>query len=171
MKRVKHYTGFSLVELLMAMAISAILLTGLAAAFSASMTSYTVNKDTYEGLNNTRLALARMVSELRSGYWIDPDAGPSQCNFFVDKYDENGVWQDRIDMGYDYRSADKILYLVKHEDDSDYVLCRNVESATFTKTPTADGNDCQSVHIDLTVRSGAIEQAFSQSVTIRRSLE
>ena len=162
MKSLKRRPGFSLVELLMAMAISAILLTGLAVAFNASMTSYTVNKDTYEGLNNTRLALARMVSELRTGYWIDPSAGSTQCNFY------NASGQD---IGYDYRSADKTLYLVTHADNSDYVLCRNVESATFTKIPTADGNDCQSVHIDLSVSSGAIEQDFSQSVTVRRNME
>jgi len=158
----KHDSGFTLVELLMALAISALLLTGLGVAFSASMSSYTVNKDTYEGLNNTRLALARMVSELRTGYWIDPNASSSQCNFY------NASGQD---IGYDYRSTDNTLYLVTHADSSDYVLCRNVESATFTKIPTADNSDCQSVHIDLTVRSGDIQQTFAQSVAIRRNLE
>lgn len=162
MKRHGQNTGFTLIELLMALALSALLISGLGVAFNASMTSYTVNKDTYEGLNNTRLALARMVSELRTGYWIDPIAGPSQCNF----YTVSGQ-----DIGYDYRSADKTIYLVTHADNSDYVLCRNVESATFTKTPTSDNADCQSVHINLTVSSGAIQQTFTQSVAIRRNLE
>jgi prepilin-type N-terminal cleavage/methylation domain-containing protein len=162
MKRLKHCQGFTLVELLMALAISSLLLSGLGMAFNASMMSYTVNKDTYEGLNNARLALARMVSELRTGYLVDPDAGLSQCNFF------NASSQD---MGYDYRAADKTLYIVTHADSRDYVLCRNVESATFTKIPTEDSGDCQSVHIDLTVSSGAIQQTFSQSVAIRRNLE
>jgi prepilin-type N-terminal cleavage/methylation domain-containing protein len=162
MKRLKHCQGFTLVELLMALAISSLLLGGLGMAFSASMMSYTVNKDTYEGLNNARLALARMVSELRTGYLVDPDAGLSQCNFF------NASSQD---MGYDYRSEDKTLYIVTHADNHDYVLCRDVESATFTKIPTEDDGDCQSVHIDLTVSSGAIQQTFSQSVAVRRNLE
>ena len=162
MKRLGRCHGFTLVELLMALAISALLLSGLGMAFNASMTSYTVNKDTYAGLNNARLALARMVSELRTGYWVDPNASPSQCNFYN---------ASSRDLGYDYRSEDKTLYIVDHADDSDYVLCRNVESATFTKIPTEDNGDCQSVHIDLTVSSGAIEQAFSQSVAIRRNLE
>ena len=162
MKRLDHNQGFTLVELLMALAISSLLLSGLGMAFSASMSSYTVNKDTYEGLNNARLALARMVSELRTGYLVDPDASPSQCNFF------NASNQD---MGYDYRPENKTLYIVTHADDSDYVLCRNVESATFTKIPTEDSGDCQSVHIDLTVSSGTVQQTFSQSVAIRRNLE
>jgi prepilin-type N-terminal cleavage/methylation domain-containing protein len=169
MKKLEHRRAFTLVELLMALAISTLLLSGLGMAFNASMVSYNVNKDTYEGLNNARLALARMVSELRTGYWIDPDAGASQCNFYRASNQPAGDPADNF--GYDYRSADKTIYLVKHVDDSDYVLCRNVESATFTKTLTADGNDCQSVHIDLTVSSGAVHQTFSQSVAIRRNLE
>lgn len=162
MKRLGHCQAFTLVELLMALAISTLLLSGLGMAFNASMISYNVNKDTYEGLNNARLALARMVSELRTGYLVDPDASLSQCDFF------NASSQD---MGYDYRSEDKTLYIVTHADHSDYVLCRNVESATFTKIPTEDGGDCQSVHIDLTVSSGGVQQTFSQSVAIRRNLE
>jgi len=169
MKRTKHNRGFTLVELLMALAISTVLLCGLGVAFGACMTSYTVNKDTYNGLNNARLALGRMVSELRTGYWIDPDASPSQCNFY--KASDQGVGDANDNMGYDYRSADKTLYIVTHVDDNDYVLCRNVEAATFTKMPTEDNADCQSVHINLTVSSGAIEQTFSRSVTIRRNLE
>ncbi len=161
MKRPKHCQGFTLVELLMALAISSLLLGGLSMAFSASMTSYNVNNDTYETLNNARLALARMVSELRTGHLVDSSASSSQCNFF------NASSQD---IGYDYRSADKTLYIVTHSDDSDYVLCRNVESATFTKIPNDDGY-CQSVHIDLTVSSGGVQQTFSQSVAIRRNLE
>jgi prepilin-type N-terminal cleavage/methylation domain-containing protein len=160
MKRREQYQGFTLVELLMALAISSLLLSGLGMAFSASMTSYNVNKDTYEGLNNARLALARMVSELRTGHLIDLDASLSQCDFF------NASNQD---MGYDYRSEDKTLYIVTHADNKDYVLCRDVESATFTKIPTEDGAYCQSVHIDLTVSSGQVEQTFSQSVAVRRN--
>jgi prepilin-type N-terminal cleavage/methylation domain-containing protein len=169
MKRTRCEKGFTLVELLMALAISTILLTGLGVAFSACMTSYTVNKDTYNGLNNARLALGRMVSELRTGYWVDPNASLSQCNFYKASDEDVGDVNDNI--GYDYRSEDKTLYIVTHVNGNDYVLCRNVESATFTKIPTEDNADCQSVHIDLTVSSGAIEQTFSQSVTIRRNLE
>lgn len=162
MKRPAYRQGFTLVELLMALAISTLLLSGLGLAFNASMTSYTVNKETYNGLNNARLALTRMVSELRTGYWVDPNASLSQCNFYT---------VDGDDIGYDYRSGDKTLYIVTHEDNNEYVLCRNVESATFTKTPTEDNSDCQGVHIDLTVSSGGVEQTFSQSVAIRRNLE
>ena len=162
MKRLNHHSGFTLVELLMALAISALLLSGLGIAFSASMTSYTVNKETYNGLNNARLGLSRMVSELRTGYWVDPNAGLSQCNFYT---------ADGHDIGYDYRSEDKTLYIVTHDDNSEYVLCRDVESATFTKIPTEDSGDCQSVHIDLTVSSGSVQQTFSQSVAIRRNLD
>ncbi|MCP4454462.1 MAG: prepilin-type N-terminal cleavage/methylation domain-containing protein, partial [Planctomycetes bacterium] len=93
MKRLEHNQGFTLVELLMALAISSLLLSGLGVAFNASMTSYSVNTDTYEGLNNARLALARMVSELRTGYLVDSSASSSQCNFF------NASSQD---IGYDY---------------------------------------------------------------------
>lgn len=154
--------GFTLVELLMALAISAFLISGLGVAFNASMSSYHVNKDTYEGLNHARLALARMTTELRTGYWIDPNASSTQCNFY------NASGQD---IGYDYRSDDKTIYLVTHSDNTDYVLCKDVESATFTKTPTADNTDCQSVHIIITVKSGDIQQTFSQAVAIRRNLE
>ena len=162
MKHKPKNKGFTLVELLMALAISSLLISGLGVAFNASMTSYRVNKDTYEGLNHARLALARMTSELRTGYWIDPNAASNECNF----YTASGQ-----DIGYDYRADDKTIYLVTHADDNAYALCTDVESATFTKTPTSDQTDCQSVHMALTVKSGDIEQTFSQTVAIRRNLE
>ncbi|NQV33627.1 MAG: prepilin-type N-terminal cleavage/methylation domain-containing protein [Phycisphaeraceae bacterium] len=170
MNRLRHCQAFTLVELLMALAISTLLLTGLGVAFNASMVSYNVNKDTYEGLNNARLALARMVSELRTGYDIiapGPGASSSQCDFSVDIYDENGIWVDEKEITYEYRSAVKtIVTYFEGIRDPNYVLCRNVEWAEFELD--LDG---KSVHIDLTVSSGDIQQEFAQSVAIRRNLE
>ncbi|RPJ36246.1 MAG: prepilin-type N-terminal cleavage/methylation domain-containing protein, partial [Planctomycetaceae bacterium] len=146
--KIKHQRlpqGFTIVECLIGLAISAILLTALATAFHASVINYGENEQMYETINNARQALTRMTSQLRTGHTIDPSAAANRCNFYT-AADE--------DISYLFNGTDGKLYLITNSDSRQYVLCDNVTAATFTKTPTDDGMDCKSVEISLTVRSG-----------------
>ncbi len=58
--------GFTVVECLIGLAISAILLAAVAAAFNASLTNYRENERMYVTMNNARQALTRMTSEIRT---------------------------------------------------------------------------------------------------------
>jgi prepilin-type N-terminal cleavage/methylation domain-containing protein len=168
--------GFTIVECLIGLAISAVLLTAVAVAFNASITNYRENEDMFWTMNNARQALARMTSEIRvAGYldesyvWfgVDNDAPSNTCTFWT---------ADRELRSYEFRDATYAdpacrnkLYLVKVATNDEYVLCNNVVNATFTKTPCSDpGGDARSVQISLTVQSGQTQRTLAAAVVVRR---
>lgn len=150
--------GFTIAETLIVLAISAILLTAVAVAFNASIVNYRENEEIFRAINGARQALYRMTSQLRTGYWVDPNAPSNQCNFFS---------STDQDITYEYRSADHKLYLITNS--HEYVLCENVTTMSFIKTPTADG-DCKSVQISLTVQAGDTQRTLAGAAVIRRNL-
>lgn len=149
-------------ELLLALAISAMLLAAVATAFNASVTNYRENRQIYETLNSARQAMLRMTTQLRTGHWVDPAAAANRCNFFT---------SENQDITYEYRSADRRLVLITNADSREYVLCENVTGLTFFRTATDAGTDCKSVRISMTVQSGDQVQTLSSAVAIRRNLE
>jgi prepilin-type N-terminal cleavage/methylation domain-containing protein len=153
--------GFTLVECLVGLAISALLLAAVAVAFSASLRSYGENEQMFWTVNNARQALARMTSQIRTGDRVDPLAPDEQCSFFT-AADE--------DITYEFRSADRKLYLRRNATNQEFVICDNVVAATFTKVFTDDGADCKSVQISLTVESGDTRRTLSAAAVVRRNL-
>ncbi len=151
-------------ELLLAVAIGGMLLAAVAYAFNASAINCRENEEIFKTMNNTRQALFRITSQLRTGHWVDPGAPPNQCSFFSADADGNEP------ITYEFRSADKKLYLITTIDGSAYVLCDNVAAAAFTKTPTDDGLDCKSVQISITVVNGDMQRKVSAAAVIRRNL-
>jgi len=153
--------GFTIVELLLVLVISSILLAAVAVAFNASIINYRENEDIFKTINNARQALFRITSQLRTGYWVDPNAPNNECSFFT---------SDDQDITYEFRSADNKLYLITNSDSQEYVLCENVVSMSFIKTPTDDGLDCKSVQISMTVQSGNMQRTIVAAVVIRKNL-
>lgn len=156
--------GFTIVELLIVMAITGILLAAVAVALNASIINYQENEKIFKTVNNARQALLRITSQLRTGHWVDPTALNNQCSFFTADADGNEP------ITYDYRSADNKLYLITNTDGHEYVLCENVASMNFTKIPTTDLSDCKSVQISITVQAGNVQRKISAAVVIRRNL-
>ena len=154
-------SGFTVIECLIALAISAVLMTAVAVAFNASIVSYCENEDMFTATNSVRQALTRMTRELRTGHLVDPAAASNECNFFT---------ADDQDITYEYRSADNKLYLITNTDSSEYVLCDNVTAMTFTRTLTDDGTDCKSVQISMTVRCDETDRTLSAAAVIRKNL-
>ena len=158
----KKSDAFTLVELLLGLAITVVLMVAVAAALNASVTNYKTNEDIYKAMNGARQAMTRMTSQLRTGYWVDPSAPGNQCSFKTAANE---------DITYEFRSADNKLYLITNANGNEYVLCDNVTAATFTKTQTEDGTDCKSVQISMTVTIGSISQSLSAASVIRRNLQ
>lgn len=162
--------GFTLIECLIGLAISAMLLAAVAVAFNASVINYAENERMYKVINNARQALARMTGEIRTcGYLVDPDnpatlvsvpmAVPAnQCKV----YRPNGEL-----VTYDFSSADQKLYLTVAS--GRYLLCDKVTGATFDRT-TVNGIDATSVEISLTVRSGSFQRSLSAAAVVRKNL-
>ena len=170
MKNAKYKTGFTIAELLIALAISAMLLVAVAVAFNASAVNYQQNEAIFKVVNSARQALSRITSQLRTaGYevapdvWggVDPDAPINECSFWTSAGE---------DLTYEFRNADNKLYLITNADLNEYVLCDNVTAMTFTKTPTDDLLDCKSVQISITVVSGNVQKTISAAASIRRNL-
>ena len=160
MKNAGDKNGFGIVELLIAMAMTAMLLVAVAFAFQASMMSYRENEDIFKAVNRARQALFRITTQLRTGYVVDPNAPSNECSFFTAAGD---------DITYEYRDADNKLYLITNSDGQEYVLCDNVTAMSFVKTPTDDGMDTKSVQISITVSSGNTERTISSAAVIRRT--
>ncbi len=160
---IEHRDGFTLIEILLALAIAGILLSAVAVAFNASMINYRQNEDIFKVINSARQSLFRMTTQLRTGDNVSVSDPNNRCSFFTAE-DKN--------ITYEYRSADNKLYLVTNDNlsDPDYVLCDNVTAMTFTKTLTDDGLDCKSVQISITVARGNVQRKVSAAAVIRKNL-
>ena len=159
--------GFTIIECLIGLAISAVLLTAVAVAFNASIINYRANEDMFWSMNNVRQALTRMTSEIRTAGYFDGgswygmahSATPTDhCTFYLPNHEL---------ITYEFRSADHRLYLVKNATNQEYVLCNDVQNATFTTTSN-NGLDATGVEISLTVRTGGVSRTLSAAAVLRR---
>ncbi len=148
----------------MALAISAVLLTAVAVAFNASIDNYRENENMFWSVNNGRQALARMTSQLRvAGYlngamWLAVPYRATRstaCDFWT---------ADGKHITYEFRSTDHTLILRMEQTGKEYVLCRNVASASFTMT-SENYMDATSVAIELTVRCGTAARSYPRTLT------
>jgi type II secretory pathway pseudopilin PulG len=162
-KSIRHdrVAGFTIAECLISLAITAMLLTAVAVAFNASLINFRENEDMFQSINGARQALSRMTSQLRTGHFVDPNASATECSFFTAS-EEN--------ITYEFRPADKKLYLITNGDGNAYTLCDDVTAASFARTLTADGTDCKSILISLTVECGNSTRTLSAAAVIRRNL-
>jgi prepilin-type N-terminal cleavage/methylation domain-containing protein len=163
--------GFTLIEVLIGLAISAILLAAVAVAFSGSLSSYRENEKMFWAVNNARQALTRMTTDLRTAGYHDGSDW-----YGVRSTDPNNVCRFRAPnqelMQYEYVANDNTLYLQNLTTDEQYVLCEDVVAATFMKTPaSASPGEAVNVQISLTVRSDDYERTLSAAAMIRRMPE
>ncbi len=158
----QYQTGFSIAELLLALAITGILLAAVAVAFNASIINYQQNEDIFKAINSSRQALLRITTDLRTGL-VDPnDLNENSCKLLCASGSE---------VTYRYDSADNKLYLHDHGTGTDYVLCDNVTAMTFKKDNDTPTGDVKSVQISMTVESGDVQQTVSAAAVIRKILE
>ena len=157
----KYERAFTIAEALIVLAITGMLLTAVAVAFNASIINYRQNEQMFKTINNARQALCRITTQLRTGHAVDPNAPSNECSFFT---------ADDSDITYRYSSADNRLYVITNSNGKQYLLCDDVTSMSFIKTPTDDGTDCKSVQISMTVQSGDFQRTLSAASVVRRNL-
>lgn len=159
----KSVNGFTVVELLIALAITAMLLGAVAAAFNASVINYQENEDIFKAMNKARQSLFRITTQLRTAAGVDPNAPANECTLLT---------SDGNDITYRYNSSEKKLYL--DMDSQAYLLCDNVSTMTFEKITgvNADGDTyVKNVQILMTVISGNITKTISAAAVIRRNVD
>lgn len=165
--RKAHGGGFTIVELLISLAIASMLLASIAVAINASIINYQENEDMFKAINSARQALLRITNDIRTADAADPASPANECSLIR----ANGV----DDITYQYNSGDNKLYLIDNGSGSSYVLCENVTAMTFTKQTFLDNSvppvtKVRGVQISITVAQGNAERKISAAAVIRRNL-
>ena len=164
--KVDNRRALTLAEMLIALAITAILLVAVAVAFNASVISYRENENAFKAVNSARQALFRITTQLRTAVAVDPNAASNECSLIT--ADGND------DITYRYNSADNRLYLITNDNpsDRDYVLCDNVTAMTFTKNTFVRDAVVyvKSVQMSMTVQSGSLQKTLVAAAVVRRNL-
>ncbi len=160
-----HGGGFTIVELLISLAIASMLLASIAVAINASIINYRENEDMFKVINSGRQALLRITTHIRTADAADPNSPANECSLIAANGD---------DITYRYNNVDNKLYLITNDvsTDSDYVLCENVTAMTFTKQTFIENSitKVRSFQVSITVAQGNAERKISAAAVIRRNL-
>jgi len=90
--------GFVLAELLIGLAITAVVLTAVAVAFNAAAINYRENEGIFKAINGARQALFRMTTQIRTASAVDPNSANNECAM---------ITAGGEDITYRYESARK----------------------------------------------------------------
>jgi prepilin-type N-terminal cleavage/methylation domain-containing protein len=161
--------GFTIVEVLLSLALMAMIMTAAAFAFDASVKNYQANDGIYKTINTARQALLRITNDLRTADEVatEADDSPNQ-NTQVSMLTGSGN-----NITYRYDTSDNILYYDDNTTSNSYVLCRNVTDMTFNRSPVPDdATQVRSVRIIMTVtdEAGKVTQTLAAASVVRRNM-
>jgi prepilin-type N-terminal cleavage/methylation domain-containing protein len=163
----KKQAGFSLAELLIAMAVSTLLLAGMAAFFTSQAKTTTMQVLTVDTVHRARTALASMTKEIRmAGYGSSGMAftGISQATagsirILADLNQDGSISGSAEDVTYAFNSDNKSIsrngsVLAEHV--ASLILTYTMKDGSTTQAPT-DLSGIRKVRMTLIVRSSAID--------------
>ncbi len=161
MKNKKTKKGFTLVELLVALAITALIITSVAFAISASAKNYNENEDLFLISCRAQQALSRLTTHLRTAM-VDPTniGDTSSCTLLFD---------DGSSITYHYDADSDELYV--QEGGNDYLLCNNITAMTIIRDNSTPSGDVKSVQVMMTLTCGNTVKTFSAAAAIRKVIE
>jgi len=163
--RRKLVWGFTLVELLICLAIVGIVLTAVAIAFDACVANYEANKGISDSVIKANQALSRITADLRCAADVDTNSEPNnQCAMHT---------AEGNDITYLFNQSEGKLYLVDNDTSTSHILCENVSLVRFDRTTAVDDSNLvyvKNVQITLTVGSGNSARSACSAVAIRRNL-
>lgn len=164
MQNRNYKSGFTVVELLVVLAIMGILMATVALAFNASMVNYRANENIFRTINNARQALSRITSQIRTADAVDPNSPSSECAL---------ITAGGNDITFRYDSTQKKLYLRDNNSTNEYLLCDNVNAMNFEKSIGVDDGMTyvKSVQASMTVQSGNMQRTVSAAAVVRRNLQ
>ncbi|NLH16787.1 MAG: prepilin-type N-terminal cleavage/methylation domain-containing protein [Phycisphaerae bacterium] len=169
--------GFTMIELLMSMVILAMLMAAVGLAFHASTSSFMINQDMYERINNARQVLLRITTDLRTAQGVALlGAGVSQD---IDEHRVSLIRANGMDVTYlhnsngaaSYNAAldNNTLYLIVNSgaQAGSYVLCPNVSAMSFVRA--VNGSNVRNVQISMTVTNddGTGSQTLNTAAVVR----
>jgi len=154
MKRAKIRRGFTIVEMLMALAILAMILSAVAIAMHASLQNYGENMEIAELTQTARVVLNRMMSEIRTADAID---SASQRFTIIPPQPDPGNLTE-----IEYVLDGGVLY-----------CCRTVSGTQTTEPLIASDEDVQVTGFTITRETdiGGDDIEYTKSVTVQLDLE
>ncbi|MDO8303548.1 MAG: type II secretion system protein [Sedimentisphaerales bacterium] len=159
----KQY-GFTIAELLISLAVMALLLTAVAVAFNASAINFNENSDMFNAMNTGRQAMMRMTSELRTAEEVSAGTLTGQCSFRpAGSTQWKQFWLDGAVIKFCNLdgSGNRIT------SPSPPILCNNVTSMTFTRAATGT---VKSVQMSMTITVNGNSQVIATGVVLRKAL-
>lgn len=135
-RALRYRAGLGLVEAMVALAITAALLTAVAGAFTAAAEAIKENDEFFQATQTGRVALTRILTQVRRGS-VDDQSTATSLHLVTDT---------GVDVRYTYDAANKIIQMIIHSNgvDTTYMLARNVNTCTFATQTGTDyaGNPC-----------------------------
>jgi prepilin-type N-terminal cleavage/methylation domain-containing protein len=156
--------GFTIAEMLVALAVTGILLTAVAVAFNASAINYNENRDMFNAINMGRQAMMRMTSQLRTATAVElpTNEANTRCSL---------VTAENTNIRFCFHNAAKTVYLhplVSGNPTASYPLCQNVSAMTFSRTVVS--GVVKSVQISMTINVDNTSQTITSAVVLRKTL-
>lgn len=154
--------GFTIAEMLVSLAVMAILLTAMAVAFNASATNYKENAEIFNAINTGRQAMLRMTNQFRTAQRNSiptSETNPTiQCSFVP--VDSNQFSRFRFD------NAGKAVYL--DSGGNSYLLCDHVSAMNFNRWVV--GTEVKGVQMSMTITVGNENRTISGAAVLRRAM-
>ena len=161
-RRSARARGLGLIEMMLALAISASVLTAVATAIDVSFKSYAVNQENTMLMQRARLAMHRIANDVRITALHQPARGTTEYDDFVTGkivtvndiflfMDVNEALSDIIH--YQYDPTNKLILCVNAAGD-EYVVARSVEAFSVKMEPMkSEKNIRQGGQFDLLMRA------------------
>jgi len=170
MQNKRYHRGFTIVELLISLAITAILLTAIAVAFNASIINYTENQNIFKAINSARQALTRITTEVRTAEKVYVDGETvAQCSILT--ADNRLIRYQYYDSNSTAERKGKLYLETSVSGIPGHLLCDNVADMRFDKTQSSKNSFAKNVQISMTVVSGDVRQTVSAAAVVRRNLD
>jgi len=162
---IRKRRGLSLIEVMISLAISAMLLTAVAAAFTASSDAIEINDQFFRASQSARVSLNQILSEIRRCNSVSVSA--NQIDMITAADD---------DRSYIMVPASTTLKLRTNDitTDPDYTLCGSVTAHSFTadtKVDSAGISHVVRVSVTLTVQVGRNSVRLTGSAAPRRAMD
>ncbi len=171
----KYSKGFTLIELMVAMALTSIIMAGIISTYVSQLKSHVTQQTIVEMQQNLRSAMQHMEKEIRMAGYDDPNM-PSVASITTVLANTFGFTMDLNDDGDVGDANETIIYtlaantagvqcLMRNTGGGNVPIAENVEALNFVyldglRIPTNVAMDVRSVQITIVARSSRVNPGF-----------
>lgn len=165
--------GWSLIEVMLTLAISAMLLTAIAGAFSASASAIRENDRFFRATQAARVAMNQILDAVRRAHAVQLTTSASPPSTVSSSWVESLTF-DGHDYTYQYANGQLVLIDNGTTGSPQFTLAHNVTSAQFVgeyaPNPNTGALRCVKVTLDIVIEIGDNQVHLSGSAVPRRTI-